>query len=321
MNAATVNPTQIDLSSVGLEGVALETPDHIDMGSAAQGMKGATKGIVWKLKRDQIKVLPGLNVRARTPDYLAHIERISRSMLAEGWLAEHPMGVFVAADGTIYAKDGHTRLEAYDKAVAMGAEIDHVPAICGASNSIADITVGLVKGNEGRPLQPLEKAVVCKRLTGWGWDPEKIASRLDFSVAYVNELLMLLSAPPALVALVEDGTVAASTAVTAIKDMGAAAASEAIQVVVKAKKAAAPKPGKGPAKPVKVVPSDIGQSKAQRALKKAGQGNALKPGEVVRRQPTAKEAIKLLGHVWADAGYDKLSAELKSQIDFFYGKD
>ena len=274
MTATTTTAmTPLDLAAEGLQDVPLSAADHIEQGSVASGTKGLTKGILWKASRDRIKVLPGLNVRGDTADYRAHVSSIARSMHAEGWFDDKPLACFVDAEGLLVVKDGHTRLQAYDEAVALGAEIAYIPVVASSDYNMADITVGLVKSNTGRALRPVEVAVVCKRLQGWGWEASKIAERLDMSAAYVGELLALLAAPPALVALVQDGTVSASTAVKAIKQRGAKAASEAIVAAVEVKKeeaaAAAPtKPGKAP-KALKVVDSDLGQSKAQVAVKKA----------------------------------------------------
>jgi ParB family chromosome partitioning protein len=283
----------------GLEGIPLDFADHLEQGSITKGMAGATKGILWKATRDQLHVMPGLNVRADTPEYKAHVSRIARSMNAEGWHDDKPLAVFIDKDNRACVKDGHSRLKAYDEAIAMGAQIAYIPVIASTEYNMADITAGLVKSNEGRPLQPIEKAVVCRRLRGWGWEVQKIADKLDFSVAYVNELLALLAAPPALVALVEAGKVSASTAVDAIKSMGA---TEAAAVIVEASKKSK--------KAGKVVASDIGQSKAQKAVRAA----AKKAPPKVPKDIPAGDPLKVLRAVYDDEAFKELADKVQVQI-------
>ena len=188
---------------------------------------------------------------------------------------------------------------------ALGCGIDLIPVVVTEGRTMADMTVGLVKQNQGRPLAPIEVAVVVKRLTAWGWDAAKVADRLDLSMPYVKELLGLINAPEALVALVQDGTVSASTAAKAIKKVGAKKASEAIVAKVEEKVEEAKKDPKKATKAVKVVDSDLGNSKAQEAVAKAAT-------KVDRTMPkvdkiTLAECLQALRAVKADPAFGELS--------------
>lgn len=297
----------------GLAGIPQEFPEVLEQGSITKAMAGATKGIVWKAAREMIHIYPGLNVRAETPEYVAHCEAIGRSMYAEGWYDDKPLGGFIGPDGKVYVKDGHSRLRGYDYALTLGCQIDHIPVVVSAGKdfSIQDITIGLVKSNEGRPLQPIEKAVVCRRLSKWGWDSAKIGDRLDMTPRYVDELIALLGAPTALVELVQTGAVSASTAMKAIKDDGAGAAAAAIVAAVEVKKAVAAKkaPKGAPVAPVKVTAKDL------KGAKKAPAG--VTPAAAPKAPAPAKEAPKMmdvLRAVFNDPNFNKLADKVQDMV-------
>lgn len=305
-----------DLVAEGLAGVPLEFAPEVAQGNVKAAMKtsGATSGDLWRVPVGELHVMPGLNVRGETDDYLRRIESIARSILAEGFYPDKALAVFVAEDGRIMVRDGHTRLRAVKRAIELGAQINVLPCVTAPKGStMEDFTIGLVKSNTGAALRPIEVAVVMKRLVGWGWETKAIAERLDYSVAYVEELLGLLAGPKALVALVQEGKVSASTAVTAVKHMGATAATKAI-VEASAKKA-----DKGG----KVNASDIGQSKAQRAVKaaeKRAQEAAPKAPPAPRKAqedenaPEAGDPLDALQAVFNDPAFAKLADKVQAAV-------
>ena len=206
--------------------------------------------------------------------------------------------------GRIIVRDGHTRLEAVRRAIKAGAQIETLPAVVSPrGTTMVDITVGLVKNNEGKPLEPIEKAVVFKRLIGWGWDEAKVAERFAVTPGYVKDLLRLLEAPDDLKNLVSAGKVSAGTAIKQIKKEGATEATKTMTAAVK-----------------EAESNGTSKVSAKHLKKKANEGMALKAGEVVKRKPTAKEMDELLRLVWGDKNYEKLDAKTVSMIDFFYGK-
>ena len=311
--AGTTAPT-VDLQAEGLAAIPLEFAEEVAQGNVKAAMKTAqaTSGDLWRVPRTEIKVMPGLNVRGDTPDYRAHVDRIAKSIAAEGFYPDKAIAVFVGEDGTVYARDGHTRLLAADRAVEVyGAQLDTLPCVTAPKGStMEDFTIGLVKSNEGRPLRPIEVAVVMKRLAGWGWDSKRIAERLDYTPAYVDELLSLLSAPKALVALVEAGKVSTDTAVKAVKSLGPTKAAE---VITQASAANVKKGGK-------VNPSDIGQSKAQRAIQAqakaagANPANALPEDAKPGKKAAAGDPLKALRLVFDDPAFNQLSDKAQQAV-------
>jgi len=286
----------------GLTGVPLSFVAEVPQGNVKKAMQGAgaSSGDLWRVPVEDLHILDGLNVRGETPDYLDHIERIARSILSEGFYPDKALAVFVHEDGRIIVRDGHTRLRAARRAIELGAQIPVLPCVTAPKGStLEDFTIGLVKSNSGRPLLPIEVAVVCKRLSGWGWTSAKIAERLDYTSRYVDELLDLLAAPAALVALVKDGTVSASTAMQTIKDNGATKAAEAIVKAAKEVKAKDPK-GKVTAKVLKTTTDAKARPPRQRQTEAVA--------------PTNVDPVKALRAVYDDPAFAKLADKVQSLV-------
>jgi ParB family chromosome partitioning protein len=195
---------------------------------SAMGAAGAKSADLWMVPLADIRVMDNFNVRVHNKAYESHIEELKASILANGFLRDRALSGFVAKEGSeniIYVVDGHSRLEAVKRAVAEGAEITTLPVITKpAGTSAEDLLVGLVVSNSGKPLSPMEKAAVAKRLTGFGLDEKTIAGRFGVTAGYIKDLLMLMGAPKKIRDLVEDGKVSAANAVAAMKKHGDGAA-------------------------------------------------------------------------------------------------
>ncbi|GAB2750439.1 hypothetical protein GCM10027019_31380 [Melaminivora jejuensis] len=196
-------------------------------GAVKAAMVGVKSADLWKVPRDRIKVMSGFNVRVKNEDHQAQVRFIADSMKANGFFPDKPLAGFVAkedGENIIYVIDGHTRLEAVDLANSEGAEINEIPVVTKpAGTSMEDLTVALVVSNEGRHLTPYEVALVCKRLIGFGMDEAEVARRIGKSKPYVDNLLLLVSAPRAITNMVQEGTVSATLAVEAVKAHGSQA--------------------------------------------------------------------------------------------------
>ncbi len=255
------------------------TPGNL---KSAMAGAGASSGDLWRVPVAQFYRVPGLNVRTKNDEYAAHVERLAKSMVEEGFYQDKPIAVFIDDQGRVCVKDGYSRLDAVELAISMGAQITSLPAVTAPKGTtMTDIMVGLVKSNTGKPLLPIEVAVVCKRLTGWGWTAQAIGDRLDYTPAYVNDLLGLLEAPAALQGLVSAGKVSASTAIKAVKKDGAEQATETLLAASKA------------AKGGKVSP---------KVLKAAQEGH------------TPAQLTSIIKAVYDDAVFSKLGAKLQDRI-------
>jgi ParB-like chromosome segregation protein Spo0J len=211
-----------------IQAQALATSPDITLvaGSIKGAMRaaGAAKRDLWFVPRSQIRIIPGFNVRIQNAAYHAHVRALADSINSEGFKPEHPLAGYVAREGddsVIYLNDGHCRVNAVDLAVSEGMEIDLLPVVVSTmAHDLEDITVGLVRSNAGKPLESLEKAAVCKRLVGFGWDETRIAQRLGFTENYVRDLLTLIGAPAKVRELVASDQISATAALQAMATHG-----------------------------------------------------------------------------------------------------
>lgn len=188
----------------------------------------AKKGDLWHVPRANIRVIPGFNVRERTPKYLRHIESIKASMLAEGWLESEPIDGFCAAItengrkvNVVFVIGGHTRLEAHDLAVAEGRHIPYVPVVIGSADaSMVDLTVRIWSGNNAMPLSPYEMSKLVKRLVDMQLSEAEVAKRLVVTTQTVRDMLVLSSAPSQVHERVAAGIMSPTLAVEMLREFG-----------------------------------------------------------------------------------------------------
>lgn len=206
----------------------------------AMAEAGATNPhALWSVPYDQIRVIDGFNPRVRRPDYEAHLEYLTQSIMENGYYQDKPLAGYVAKDedgnNVIYLTDGHTRHEAAGRAIARGAPIETLPVVVKPrGTSMTDLTIALVTSNEGRPFTPYEKAVTIKRLVSYGLSIPTIANRLSMTTKYVNDLLMLIEAPKEVQELVASDRVSSTLAIRELTKHGAKAAARLKQAVAKA---------------------------------------------------------------------------------------
>lgn len=193
----------------------------------------ANEGGVVRFKAGDIRRIDGFNLRVETPDYRAHIDDLKASMKSEGYYADKPMAGYAAKDGdtqVLFLTDGYTRLTAVEELIAEGADgFDDeftIPVIIKPqTQTLEDLTVALVLGNEGRTLTVYEKALAVKRLINMGLTNAQVQQRLNMSDRYVLDLIVLAGAPAKVRNLVVSGKVSATEAIKQLKkDAGKAGA-------------------------------------------------------------------------------------------------
>ncbi|HGM8087197.1 TPA: hypothetical protein ACKP9S_003568 [Pseudomonas aeruginosa] len=195
------------------------------LGGIKAAMKGVSSRDLYMLGAEdlpRVHVLDGLNVRVKDDALKAHIRSLANKMKAEGFRASKPLEVVVLEESgelRLTVTDGHCRLEAVRLAIAEGADIKAIPVVTLPSKgtNLPDLVVGLVTSNSGKALTSFETSLVCKRLLNYGWSEAQIAERLDYSVANVNLLLDLASAPLSIVTMVQNGEVSANFAVETMR--------------------------------------------------------------------------------------------------------
>lgn len=231
--------------------------ENLTSGSVKAAMKeaGAASADLWMCPIGDIRIIDGFNVRSENAEYADHIEYLTESILANGFYRDKPLSGYVAREdgkNVIKVVDGHSRLKAAFKAIERGAEISVLPVVTKpAGTNPEDLLVGLVVSNSGKPLSPIEKAAVCKRLIGFGMDEKTIAKRLGMTTGYVFDLLTLIGSPRELRKLVESGSISAANATRTVKKHGEKATAVIVQSLDTAKAAGKTKVTKAALSPKK----------------------------------------------------------------------
>lgn len=194
---------------------------------------------LWSVPYSQLRVIDGFNARVRTPEYEAHLEALTQSIIENGFYQDKPLAGYVAkgddGENLIFLTEGHTRYEAVGRAIERGTPIETIPVVVKPrGTSMVDLTVVLATSNEGRPFTPYEKAVVVKRLIGYGLDVPTIGKRLAMTTKYVNDLLTLIEAPKDVQEMVASGKVSPTLAIQELNKHGTKAKDRLKAAVAKA---------------------------------------------------------------------------------------
>jgi ParB family chromosome partitioning protein len=251
---------------------------------------------LYQVPFELIREIPNFNVRVHDEAYDQHIDYLAQSMFENGFYQDKPIAGYVAnVDGkdVIYVTDGYSRLKAIPRANKLGASITTVPMVFkSAATSLEDLTVALVTSNEGKPLTPFEKGIVCKRLEGYGMERTDIAKRLKISAVYVGQLLTLMGAPNEIRKLVQAGKLSAENALAAMKKHG----TKAVEVLQTASAQAAASGQK------RITEKSLPGAKFAKAIKK--------------QAPVMAETLR---SVKADPGFSSLSPELREKLEALLG--
>lgn len=206
-------------------------------GSKEKASKGLSSNrSLFMIPVDKLQPMPGFNARIKNAKYWEKVQEIADSQAENGFYTDKPISCYVIkqeGNDVIVYDDGHRRIDAVKVNIERGINIELVPCVIRPATNLTDMTVRLVTANSGEQLTPMEIAIVCKRLQGYGLDNATIAKRLAFSVAYVGQLLSLTAAPQQIIDLVQDEKISATLAVDTIRNEGEAAVkvlTEAVEV-------------------------------------------------------------------------------------------
>jgi len=170
---------------------------------------------IFKVDPRVLQEEPGFNLRQEGPDldeYIKELAEYIKNKGCPGVLTIH------MKDGQPFVIDGHCRRRASLIAIEQGAELQSVPCkMVDRYDNDADKIAYLISTNSGRPLSPLEKASVCKRLHDLGLENKDISIKTGLSISRVGQLLDLLAAPEKVLVMVRKGEVSASMAQAEIK--------------------------------------------------------------------------------------------------------
>lgn len=113
------------------------------------------------------------------------------------------------SDGKYHITDGHRRYKALEMLFKLGFE-PRIPLISDRSDSEEQRLINTIICNTGLRLNPVEEADVVQRLMAYHYKPKEIAKKLGFDIRYVNNLVLLASAPKKLKDMVAENVVSAT---------------------------------------------------------------------------------------------------------------
>jgi ParB family chromosome partitioning protein len=229
---------------------------NLDLTLEKGKMKAITEAATGKsteyiVRVDQLRTIPGFNVRVReTDDYRHDLDSLKQSIRENGYYPNKPLAGYIGKEGdadVIYVTDGHRRLEAVqeinDEALNDGEALDGLPVVLKpADSSVADLTIALVQDNSGRPLTPYEMGVVVQRLAGMKdgegnpvFTKAEIARKLSITERYIDDLNVLVGAPAKVRTAVLDGSVSSTLAIQELRRNPKKAEERIVAALAKAK--------------------------------------------------------------------------------------
>jgi len=189
---------------------------------------------LFSVSPDMLTEEKGFNVRGvfdeayfEQPEVEEHIRGLADSYKAGRYV---PPIVVQVRDGIPYIRDGMHRRRALMLAISEGAEIKRVQVLEHHGDE-AQQTLLLATSNDGRPLSPMERAVIYDRLDKWGWTTQEIASSVRRTVKHVSQTLALLDMPIELKRMVQRNEIAATQAAELFRQHG----DDAVSMINKAR--------------------------------------------------------------------------------------
>lgn len=194
---------------------------------AAMRDADAKSADLWMVPVDQLRLLPGFNIR---PIKVEHVAALKEAIRANGYNRGEVLKGFVSKDGDagniINVWDGQHRLTAVRELIAEGVPIEFLPVVVSpAGTSMVDVTVGMIETSDKKmALAPQDWATACKRLIGFGVGVDEIAQRLGKTKQQVGDYLVLAGASRRVLAMVEEKKVSGTNAIRLLKKHGAGTA-------------------------------------------------------------------------------------------------
>jgi len=178
---------------------------------------------LFSVSPDMLTEEAGFNVRGafdeayfEQPEVEEHIRGLADSYKAGRYV---PPIVVQVREGIPYIRDGMHRRRALMLAISEGADIKRVQVLEHRGDE-AQQTLLLATSNDGRPLSPMERAVIYDRLEKWGWTVQEIASSVRRTTKHVGQTLALLDMPLELKRMVQRNEIAATQAAELFRQHG-----------------------------------------------------------------------------------------------------
>jgi hypothetical protein len=176
-------------------------------------LDGVQKTTQFQVDPRIIEIEDGFNARPIDPE---HVTSIKLAYIAGSILP--PLFVRVDA-GRIILVDGHHRLAAIMELIADGTDVRRVDCMQFRGND-ADRIAHMLTSAQGKALTPLEQGLQYRKLQGFGWSAQEIASKVGKSPNHVNQMLTLSESNSDVQGMVTRKEVAANVALDAVKKHG-----------------------------------------------------------------------------------------------------
>lgn len=202
-----------------------------------------------------IKIVDGFNERHQDDEVREHVAGIAGAIAAG--LPIPPIEVWVDPDtGALELVDGHCRHAGYCLYAEDNPEFDGWVSVAKFDGTAAQRKARIVTSNTQLKLKPVELGRVYLSLRDdHQMSRQQIAQEVGKSLAHVDQMILLVSAKPEVIAAVESGTISATEAVKLARDHGDQAPEElerrveAAKEIGKAKVTAKAAPVKAPPRP------------------------------------------------------------------------
>lgn len=167
-----------------------------------------------------IEIVDGFNARTMDDEVREHVAAIAGAIAAD--LPIPPIVVWVNPEtGDMECVDGHCRIAAYNLYAESGAPFDGWVSVTRFDGGPAQRKAYIVSSNGQLKLRHVEMGRVYLSLRDeHGMSRREIAREVGRSVAHVDQMILLASAMPEVVAAVESGVISATEAVKLARDFG-----------------------------------------------------------------------------------------------------
>lgn len=188
--------------------------------------EAAKRGDAIRVKLSAIKIVDGFNVRDDDDELREHIAGITASLVAG--LPVPPIEVRVNPEtGDIEAVDGHCRYFGYVDYEKIATDFDGYVSAIKFDGTPFQRKMRIASSNKQLKLKPVELGRLYLHARDvLGATRQEIAAEAGMSLAHVDQMILLASAKPEVLAAVDSGSISATEAVKLTREHGDGAVEE-----------------------------------------------------------------------------------------------
>ena len=182
--------------------------------------QAAKRGDAIRVNINAIKVIDGFNVRIDDDELREHVASIAGALTAN--LPIPPIEVWVNPEsGDIELVDGRCRFHAYKQYAEMTSDFDGYISAVKFDGTPGQRRMRIASSNKQLKLKPVElgRLYIDARDID-GLSRQEIAAEAGMSLAHVDQMILLASAKPEVLAAVDSGSTSATEAVKLTREHG-----------------------------------------------------------------------------------------------------